>query len=264
MAKRSDLHGLGVLVTRPVHQAGHLCDLITAVGGRPIRFPTLAIRDLGTNPAVDARLARLADYHLAIFISPNAVHYGLAAIARHGGLPAGILLATVGNGSAVALQQALGRPPDIVPQKSFDSEALLALPALQEVAGRRILILRGEGGRELLAETLRRRGATVEYAEVYRRERPAPQGSPRDWLEKADIISITSSEALHNLVAMTPAPLQGRLLTLPLVVISERTAQLAWELGFQQPAIVTRQAGDEAILEAISDWSQRQRMQQQQ
>lgn len=264
MAKRPDLHDLGVLVTRPVHQAGHLCDLITAAGGRPIRFPTLAIRNLSTSPAVDTRLARLADFHIAIFISPNAVHFGLAAIARHGGLPAGILLATVGNGSAVALQQALGRPPDIVPRTNFDSEALLALPVLQQVAGRRILILRGEGGRELLAETLRRRGATVEYAEVYRRERPEAQGDSRDWLEKADIISITSSEALHNLLAMTPAPLQGRLLSLPLVVISERTAQLAGELGFQQPAVVTRQAGDEAILDAISDWSQRQRMQQQQ
>jgi uroporphyrinogen-III synthase len=257
MAKRSDLHGLGVLVTRPVHQAGHLCDLITAVGGRPIRFPTLAICDLSNSPAVDARLARLADYHIAIFISPNAVHFGLAAIARHGGLPAGIKLATVGNGSAVALQQSLGRPPDIVPLETFDSEALLAMPALQEVAGQRILILRGEGGRELLADTLRRRGATVEYAEVYRRERPAQSCAGQEWLEKADIISITSSEALHNLVTMTPAPLHGRLLALPLVVISERTAQLASELGFQHPAIVTRQAGDESILEAISDWSQR-------
>jgi uroporphyrinogen-III synthase len=259
MAKRSELNGLGVLVTRPAHQAGQLCELIAAAGGRPIRFPTLAIRDLSDTPAVDERLAHLADYRIAIFISPNAVRFGLAAIARHGGLPAGLKLATVGNGSAVALERALGRAPDIVPTDAFDSEALLALPALQQVAGQRLLILRGEGGRELLAETLRQRGATVEYAEVYRRECPAPPDDGQDWLEKADIISITSSEALNNLVTLTPVSQRSRLLSKPLVVISKRTAQLATELGFHQPAIVTRLAGDEAILEAIRDWSQRER-----
>lgn len=256
MPNGTELHGLGVLVTRPVHQAGHLCDLIAAAGGRPIRFPTLAIRDLSDSPAVCARLAQLADYQLAIFISPNAVRYGLAAISRQGGLPTGLKLATVGNASAVTLQQALGRMPDIVPTDNYDSEALLALPALQQVLGQHILILRGEGGRELLAETLRRRGASVDYAEVYRRERPEPDSAEQDWLEKADIISITSSEALHNLIAMTTAQQRSQLLTKPLVVISERTAQLAKQLGFHHPPIVTSRAGDEAVLKAIIDWAQ--------
>lgn len=257
MASRAELNGLGVLVTRPAHQAGHLCDLIAAAGGRPIRFPTLAIRDLSDSPAVDALLARLADYQLAIFISPNAVRYGLAAIARHGGLPAKLRLATVGHGSAVALEQTLGRAPDIVPTDTYDSEALLALPALLQVAGQRILILRGEGGRELLADTLRQRGASVDYAEVYRRECPAPKRAEQDWLEKADIISITSSEALQNLMAMIPAQQRAQLLAKQLVVISERTALLAQQLGFHHPPIVTTRAGDEAILQAISDWTQR-------
>lgn len=262
MPSGTELGGVGVLVTRPAHQADHLCDLIAAAGGRPIRFPALAIRDLSDSPAVDTRLSRLADYHLAIFISPNAVRYSLEAIARHGGLPSGLKLATVGNGSAVALEQALGRPPDFVPAANFESEGLLALPALQDVAGQRILILRGEGGRELLATTLRQRGASIDYAEVYRRECPEPKGAEQDWLEKTDIITITSSEALQNLVTLAPAAERAALLAKPLVVISRRTAALAQELGFRHPAIVTPRAGDETILQALSDWARRKQTEQ--
>ncbi len=253
-----DLNGLGVLVTRPAHQAGHLCDLISAAGGQPIRFPALTITDLSASPVVQDQLGRLAEYHLAIFISPNAVHYGLTAIQRHTDLPPGIKLATVGKGSAIALEQELGRGPDIVPTENYDSEALLGLPALQQVSGQRILILRGEGGRELLAETLRRRGATVTYLEVYRRECPTPRVVDPDWLKKTDIITITSSEALQNLVSLTMAAQRSQLLAKPLVVVSARTAALAQQLGFRHPALVTQRAGDDAILQALIDWIHRQ------
>jgi len=258
MPTKNSLHGIGVLVTRPAHQAGPLCDRIAASGGRAVRFPLLAIRDLSDTPEVEAHLARLGDYHLAIFISPNAVALGLRAIARHGGLPPGLRLATVGQGSARALEQALGRAPDIVPVERYDSEALLALPLLHAVAGQRILVFRGEGGRELLADTLRRRGATVDYLELYRRERPTADMAERDWLKKTDIITVTSSEALQNLLALTAAQDRARLLGKPLVVVSERIAALARELGFHQPAIVTPRAGDEAIVEALIDWAHRQ------
>ncbi len=257
MPSGTDLNGLRVLVTRPAHQAGHLSDLITAAGGQPIRFPALAIRDLSASPAVQAQLDRLNQYHLAIFISPNAVYFGLAAITRYGGLPSDIKLATVGKGSAVALEKALGREADIVPATTYDSEGLLALPALQQVDGQRILILRGEGGRELLAETLRRRGATVDYLEVYRRECPAPEKRNQGWLEKTDIITITSSEALQNLVSLTAAAHRSQLLAKPLVVVSERTAALAQKLGFCHPALVAERAADEAIVQALIDWTHR-------
>ncbi len=257
MPTRVDLDGLRVLVTRPPHQAGHLCDLIAASGGHPVRFPLLAIRDLSANPAVQARLSRLAEYHLAIFISPNAVRFGLAAINRHLGLPSTIKLATVGRGSALALEQALGRAPDIVPTEHYDSEGLLALPALQQVSGQRVLVIRGEGGRELLTDTLRQRGATVDHLEVYRRKCPVPDVSVTEWLDKTDIITITSSEALQNLMALTPAAQRTQLLTKPLVVVSERTAALAQALGFHHPVIITKHAADEAILQALIDWTHR-------
>jgi len=258
MPVRSNLRGIGVLVTRPAHQAGPLCDRIAAAGGLPIRFPLLIIRDLTDSPAVSSRLSRLSDYQLAIFISPNATSLGLRAIEQHGGVPATLSLATVGQGSARALQQILGRRPDIVPELRFDSEGLLALPALQQVAGKRILILRGEGGRELLAKTLRQRGATVDYVELYRREPPTPDVAEQDWLKKTDIITITSSEALQNLVALTPDNDKPQLLAKPLLVVSERTASLAKELGFRQPAMLSENAGDESIMETLINWATRQ------
>ncbi len=252
-----DLKGLGVLITRPAHQAGHLCDLIAAAGGQPIRFPALAIRDLSTSPAVQAQLDLLQNYHLAIFISPNAVRYGLSAIAQHGGLPPGIKLATVGKGSATALEQELGHAPDIVPTDNYDSEALLAMPAMQQVKGQRLLIVRGEGGRGVLADTLRQRGAMVDYLEVYRRECPVADNTDRAWLEKTDIITITSSEALRNLVTLTAEAQRSQLLAKPLIVVSERTAALAQELGFRHPALIAEHASDEAILQALIDWTHR-------
>jgi len=251
MPDRSELNGLGVLVTRPAHQAGPLCDLITDAGGRPVRFPLLRILDNGDTPEVTERLMRLRDYDLAIFISPNAVYYGLAAIGRHGGLPHGLKLAVVGGGSARELKQHLGRKPDLAPSHRYDSEGLLALPGLQAVQGKRILILRGNGGRELLGTTLRARGARVDYAEVYRREAPEADAAEEDWLDKSAILTVTSGEAVQNLVAATPEAQRGTLFAKPLIVVSERTAALARELGFTRAVRVSQTASDEAIMEAV-------------
>jgi uroporphyrinogen-III synthase len=251
---RADLHGLTILVTRPAHQAEPLCRLIEAAGGQPLRLPALTIHDNSADPALCQRLSHLSDYQIAIFISPNAVTFGLDAIARCGGLLNSLLIATVGKGSGNALRQRLGREPNLVPQGSFDSEALLALEPLQHVSGKRIIIFRGNGGRELLADTLRQRGARVDYAEVYRRK-PPPPAADTEWLQKTDIITLTSSEALHNLVAMTPAAARDALYDKPLVVISERSAQLARQLGFSQAVLLTPQAGDEAIVATLMKWA---------
>ena len=255
MPNSSSLAHCRILVTRPAHQAEGLCRRISEHGGEPIRLPTLAIGDLSTSDEAQALLSRLADYHILVFVSPNAVRLGLAAIQRHGGLPAGTTLATVGEGSARALREALGRGPDLVPGDTFDSEGLLALPALQAVAGRRILILRGEDGRTLLAETLRQRGAQVDYLAIYQRLLPSLPVRLEAWPQHTDIITVTSSEGLRNLCRLTPPAQQARLFALPLVVVSSRTAQLATELGFVQPARVARRASDEAIVESLLEWA---------
>jgi uroporphyrinogen-III synthase len=251
----TELAGYTILVTRPAHQAAPLCRLIEAAGGTPLRLPALLIEP-NSDTDLAQRLAHLSDYQIAIFISPNAVNFGLEAAERYGGSLNSLLLATVGKGSARTLQQLLDRAPDLVPEGSYDSEALLQLELLQHVSGKRILIVRGVGGRELLAETLRRRGASVDYAEVYRRAAPPP---PPDsvWLEKADIITVTSSEALQNLVTMTPPPLHAKLFAKPLLLISQRSADLARQLGFTQPPLVSPLAGDEAIVSTLIEWARR-------
>lgn len=244
-----------ILVTRPEHQAEPLCNLIEQAGGKTLRLPLLDIHDTSDTPAVNAALSQLQDYHLAIFISPNAVHFGFNAIEHGGGLPGEIKLAAIGASSARLLEQRAGRAADFVPSERFDSEGLLALLTTEQLEGKRILIFRGNGGREHLADTLRRRGAHVDYAEVYRRDCPPPLTEEDDRLDKADIIVITSSEALQNLRAITPASQQRLLYAKPLLLVSERTAQQARQMGFNNKCLVS-QSNSETIVATLRHWAQ--------
>ena len=126
----------------------------------------------------------------------------------------------------------------------------------------RIVILRGNGGREHLRDTLRARGAEVDYVEVYRRVCPATDSQlMRALLQPGalDVITATSNETLQNLFSMAGASGQPQLRGLPLVVASERQAQLAKELGFEQAAVVAENAGDAALVEAVNRFASRGR-----
>jgi len=240
------------MVTRPAHQAERLCALITAAGAIPVPLPVMIIeppRDL--SPA-RALLARLREFAIAIFISANAAERGLALLHSEGiALPPHLKLAAVGQRTAATLLEHGGRI-DIQAPPPYNSEALLATAELSAVIGKHIVIFRGSGGRELLAETLRQRGATVEYAEVYRRAKP--EVGVDEGLRRAgeiDIVVVTSQDSLRNLVEMVTTA--GR--EQQLAVISPRVAQLAAELGFTRP-LVAAQATDEALLQAIAAWRQ--------
>ncbi len=247
-----DLSGVGVLVTRPEEQAASLCNRITELGGNPILFPALAIAGPEDPKIVASRLARLERYQIAIFISANAVHHGLRLLPE--GLPADMQVAAVGKGTLRALQEH-GVAARIVPPEQFDSEGLLAHPALSQPAGQRILIFRGNGGRELLRDTLLQRGAEVEYAEVYRRERPQTDPAPllERWPEEVQIAVVTSVETLENLAAILGERGEALLRETPLVVVSERIRQRAAEMGCEQ-ILLARRAEEEAILETIQEW----------
>ena len=243
-----DLHGRGVLVTRPVHQADGLCRLIDAAGGRARRFPALVIEPTHHQ---SARALLAEDWDLVYFVSPNAVTFAHAlADARQPWLHAGCI-AAVGGGTARALQ-AFGRPADLVPSGRFESEEVLALPALARMDGQRVLIVRGEGGRGLMAETLRQRGARVSIAEVYRRGCPEvnPQPLLARWSEEIHCVTVTSEQILRNLLAILGTAGRERLINTPLVVIAERTAETARALGFRDVVLAER-ASDEAILAAL-------------
>ncbi len=252
------LANTGVVVTRPVHQAAALAGLLEAAGARVFRFPLIAIVPPRDEARVDAVLARLPEFEMAVFMSANAVGWGQRYLEAADGLPAGLILAAVGRGTGRALE-AQGLAVDLVPVQRYDSEGLLALPALQAeaISGKRVLIFRGEGGRELLAETLHERGAEVEYAEVYRRVRPAVD--PGRLLEpmargEVDVIMVTSGEGLRNLLDMVGEAARQWLYHTPLLVVSERLADLAQSMGFRIAPIVAARAGDEDLVAALIQW----------
>jgi uroporphyrinogen-III synthase len=251
-----DLKGITVLVTRPEHQAEHLCEIIEAHGGRAQRLPVLEIRALSDTDALDRLCERLGDFDVAVFISVNAVRMGLQHIRALRAWPAGVKIATVGASSAQALND-FGLTVDYTPQHEFSSEALLALGPLQDMTGRKVVIFRGEGGRPLLGDTLRERGAEVTYAEVYRRARPQmePRALMRYWADGlVDVITVASNESLENLCAMAGEAGRPLLRRIPLVVVSWRTAELARRLGFDVEPVVAQNASDEAVLAALLRW----------
>jgi uroporphyrinogen-III synthase len=252
-----DLQGVHVVVTRPAHQAQKLCELIEAQGGQAIRFPVLEIV-----PKIDAeflhQIQNLNDYHIALFISPNAVSYAVSAIQAHGGLPPQIRIGAVGEATTAALAEN-NYPVHIFPEDKFNSESLLALSALQEVRDKKIIIFRGVGGREHLAETLRKRGALVQYAECYQRRKPSHDAQllVQRWAQHAlDIIIITSVEGLNNLIGMVGSDARQELLNTPLVVVSKRMAEGARQLGFKAAIICAAKAGDQQLLDALIQWAQ--------
>lgn len=244
------LFGLKIAVTRPRDQAAQLAQRIEQAGGIPLLFPLLDIAPAPDTQMLQQQVARLAECDLAIFISPNAVQYGIAAIRAAGKLPENLKIATVGQSSAKALRD-LGIQKVIAPEERFDSESLLALPELQDVAGWRVMILRGDGGRELLGDTLKARGATVEYVTCYQRSKP--QLDVNELLAVApDAITVTSSEALGYLGQMLDG--HSALRDTPLFVPHARIADLAHAQGWRH--IQLTGSGDDGLLSALIAWAE--------
>ncbi len=254
MTSASPLHprplaGKRIVVTRPREQAEGLAALIREAGGEPIVFPALEIRDLDDLKPFFALADRLEAFHLAIFISPNAVHKALNLLrARRRGKPwpARLRVAALGRGSRRELEQE-GFADVLAPQSHADSEALLALPEIAEVAGKRVVIFRGEGGRELLGDTLAARGARVEYAECYRRARPDPDRGAllAAWARGAvDAVTVSSGEGLANLYEMLGKLGQQWLKKSPLFVPHARIAEEATRLGVREVVVAGPSDGE--------------------
>ncbi len=248
------LSGKGIVVTRPAQQAAHLAELIGAAGGRAILFPVIEIVAVGDLQPLLALIDRLHEFELAIFISPNAVNRAMNLIKARRALPPQLKFAAIGVGGVRELER-FGISAVIAPAARFDSEALLDLPALQNVAGRRIVIFRGDGGRELLGDTLTARGAAVEYAECYRRGPPPLDAAPllRAWTRnELHAITATSSEGLHNLFDLVGTPGQSWLRKTPLFVPHPRIGQTARALGVA--TVVLTAQGDEGLVQGLAHW----------
>ena len=215
----AELEGVGVLVTRPRMQAVELVAAIENAGGSAFCFPVLDIAAIDEN-IVSANAARLAKPDIVVFVSRNAVEYGLRY--TNGGK-----IAAIGPATASAVTSA-GHFVDIQPAAGFDSEHLLAEPMLKDVADKNIRIIRGSAGRELLAEELTARGATVDYLSVYERRLPDVSEQTLADLESRwrsggiSFITVMSVQSFKNLVSLLPAWCENQLETTPLVTPASR------------------------------------------
>lgn len=236
------------MITRPAAQADGLCWLVETAGGRAVRFPTIAIEPVANRESARELLAQ--DWDLILFVSRNAVEQGLPLFPQRR-LPAAAQLGTVGAVTAQALSLA-GRTPDLMPTGRFDSESLLALPELADLKGRRVLIVRGVGGRRLLGDTLIERGARLAYAEVYRRTLPATDAASllTRWRRDVQLVTATSGEILDNLLTLVGEKGRDLVFDTPLVVVSERTGKTATTLGFARVEVADG-ASDIAVLAAL-------------
>ena len=259
MNSSGPLAGRVVAVTRPAAQASPLAEAIAAEGGVPLLFPLLDIAPAADPQPLIAAAGRLASYDWAIFISPNAVDYALPVLLDSAPWPAHLRPATVGPGTARALA-ARGIGDCLAPSERFDSEALLALPELaaERMAGRRVAIFRGDGGRELLADTLRARGASVDGIACYRRSPPADgsQSLLAAWRAgRLDALTVSSSEGLRYLFDLLDDEGRRWLRATPLFVPHARIAETARERGLDK--IILSGGADSGIMAALVayNWS---------
>jgi uroporphyrinogen-III synthase len=259
-----------VVITRPLQQAGSLARAVAALGRTAVMLPLLEISPLEDKTQLTDVLARLDRYALVAFVSPNAVD---CAFAHIDAWPDGVEIAVVGEGSRLALArhgvtEARVRIHVPVDPAQSDSEGLVqALGAfgLDWLRGRRVLVVRGETGRELLPDALRGAGADVDTVAAYRRALPrmcpelalslrALLAGPNDWI-------ITSSEALRGLVDLVReldlagehAGYMQKLQAQRLVVPHARIAETARALGFTRLTLTG--SGDDRLLAALQSYA---------
>ncbi|UCB54169.1 MAG: uroporphyrinogen-III synthase [Thiotrichales bacterium] len=240
------LQDLKVLVTRPVQRAAGLCRLIEQAGGIALPFAAIEITAPADTQRREYARDHLAEFSLAIFISPTAVEKTFEFFEE---LPVNIRITAIGSRTASALESR-GLNIDIKPD-GHDSESLLEHPELQAecIAGKSILIFKGEGGRELLGETLQSRGAEVVYADMYRRALPSSTEKLDQYLTEADVITVSSNEGLQNLFELASEKTQ--LVRHCLIVPGKRAYTLAKKLGFSK-ILTAENATDEAFLNALT------------
>jgi uroporphyrinogen-III synthase len=197
------LAGIGVAITRPVEQAKKLTQRINNAGGHVIPFPLIEIVALDDYTQFEQEIANIHDYDWILFISSNAVQNSMPRLIKLG-IPTQLQFAAIGPTTAESLKE-FGIEKVLIPKDRFDSESLLSLPEMHQMQGKKVMIVRGIGGRDVLANTLMERGAQVTFAECYQRINPQQNcdvlahAFAKQQLQR---IVVTSSEAMRYLLAM--------------------------------------------------------------
>lgn len=242
------LTGLCVLNPRPARQAAELSAALSAAGAQVMALPLLEIVPLSLETSTNQHLMDLDRFHTVVFVSANAARLGLEAVAHYWPQwPVGLTVVAVGPATRAILDAAGLR---VVSPEQEDSEGMLALPELNHVAGQRVLVFRGDEGRELLPETLRARGATVNVLPLYTRRLPAACAEQwRHRVRMPDVVLLSS-----HLIWQHWQRIAGSDAIKPvLMAVSERLAERVRAAGAQQ-VICSAGATPQKWLLALQEW----------
>jgi len=250
-AAAGPLGGAGIVVTRPARQAAGLAREIAALGGKPLIFPSIVILPPRDRASLDEAHRRLGEYAYAVFVSANAVEFGVGDPAAW---PPQLIAFAPGPGTAAALRE-VGVSDVRLPATTMDSDGLLALPEFASVAGKDIVIFRGGGGRDVLRDALLARGARVLQVDCYRRARPTsnPDGLVEAWRERRiDAVTVTSSEGLTNLWTLLDEKGHGYFTSTPTFVPHLRIAERARSLGLA--TVIVTPPADAGLLASLLEY----------
>lgn len=249
----SDLSSLYILVTRPGGAGAELCAQLESRGAKAMHFPVIDFAPPADEQGFQDAIHALGNQDWIIFNSPQAVRSTVPAMrAAWPEFPDFVKFAAVGAGTAKALHEA-GYIAALFPQQEWSSEGFLAMPEFQNISGKKIAIVRGAGGRELLEKVLQERGAKVTSCVAYQRILPVVNASAclqliRD--KRFNAIVAGSFETVSNLLLLLGSDCWPLLKELPLIVMSERVKKLAAESGFRT-IWVTQTASNDAVLDLI-------------
>ena len=229
----ADLNNIRALVCRPEPQAQSLAEQIISQQGLAWALPMLEISPLDEDPSMRNILLNLDSYNRIIVTSKVAAEYGGELIEQYWSqLPAHTRWYAIGNATAEVLSVYSARAT--VADHGKNSEALLSLPDFESVNDEYILIIKGRGGRTMLSQTLRERGARLDFLEVYQRLRPEyPPETLVKLLEsqRINVILCGSAETVTNLGYHLPELHRAQY---PIIVPGERVRQHALALGFRE------------------------------
>jgi uroporphyrinogen-III synthase len=246
------LRNVTIVITRPAGTAGPLARRVRKLGGIPVSVPGLSLRATEDASAVDASLRRALEGDVLVFTSPAAVRFAADVLP----LATRAVVVAVGRGTARALRMA-GIANVLFPETSQDSEGVLGLPELAELAGRKVALIGAPGGRGLLREGLAARGAVLDEVHVYHRVAPRIDRrhiDPLLKLTRRSAVLLSSAEALDHLHRALIAPAWRRLVQAVAVVSSERLRAVAQGMGFER-VVVARSALPTDLLAAAAEVS---------
>ncbi|MEM7401125.1 MAG: uroporphyrinogen-III synthase [Pseudomonadota bacterium] len=255
MPLTTPLAGKTIIVTRPLAQAQKFLEQLEVNLATTVHFPVLSISAIENISDAQRKFKNLQHYQTVIFISANAVHYAIDCLKELSLDFKDCTLAAVGPATKHALEHH-GYDVNIVPQSGFNSEALLADPALTEVRDKNILIIRGQGGREQLRENLVSRGANVDYAEVYQRQAPSSRNPVHlnELISENCAVLLYSTESAQNMWSLCTKQERQWLTNVKFIVGSQRIAEAITRVGCINNSIIAENTSDEAMLDALVNY----------